>query len=506
MMEIFSVYGIALVIMIIALIKHIRNRYSHPPGPLGIPFFGLLPIQAIHIIFSNYFPKITQKTYFKLMKEKYGDLWSIEMGGQRIVILASFGIVQEAFIKNGNVFSGKPTSESFDIISAGQGLLMIDGELWRDNREMSIKAFHDLGLCENGLENSISDEANILIEHLAEISTSPRNSVIDFISAESNVIGRIIFNDTNKYDDPEFESFLKDLKCAYQSDVIDTKCNFFPSFLTMNIARFLFQDIDRYFKAWANITRFVVRKCEKRKGNLSDVAEPSCIFDYFWKFRYQNEPETSYETRMLEISHSMSDLYTAGTDTANSLLRFCCLMLGRYPEVQKDLRNEIKNSTDNYKNIKMAIKKNCPKLLSFIDEIQRFCCLLPRFHRRVIRPCMLRGYQLRPEDIIIGDWGTISRDGSLFDDPDVFDPYRFMDKSRTSHVPSKYMIAYGIGKRSCLGANIASMELFLFLSRLILTFDISLPSDTSENFEDIFEGRSGLIHAPLDHEIKLHLL
>lgn len=501
-----NIFLIAIPLVFITFVRHVKKRRHHPPGPLGLPYVGILPFQAFQIVFAKYLPKVSLKAYFRQMKEKYGYFWSVEVGRQRIVTLASFDLIDEAFVQHGNFFSGKPITRVFDVLSERQGILLIDGELWKENREMAIRSFCDMGMMESHLEKHISHEANTLIEYLKSLGPMPINSSIGFIKAESNVISHLLFNECNKYDDPEFEVFLKNLKYAYQSEVIDTKCNFFPNLLTTRLARYVFPDVDKYFKAWADIHEYVAMVCERRRLSQIENADPRCVFDYFWKYRYEDNPGMEYDKKMHEISHSMKDLYMAGTDTANTLLGFCCLMLGRHPDIQDDLRAEIRVQTYNYKVIIMNMRKNCPKMLSFIDEIQRFCCLLPKFLHRVTKPCTLRGYQLFAEDIVLGDWGTVSRDKCLFDNPDVFDPYRFMDQSRTRYIPNKYMIPFGIGKRACLGEGIATMELFLFLSRMIITFDISLPYNTENNFEEILEGRMGLIHAPLEHEIKLDLL
>ena len=63
----------------------------------------------------------------------------------------------------------------------------------------------------------------------------------------------------------------------------------------------------------------------------------------------------------------MMDIVNAGIDSTNNVLRFCCLMLGQFPDIQADLRAEIEYLTDDYRNINMEMRKNCPRFLSFIE-------------------------------------------------------------------------------------------------------------------------------------------
>jgi len=234
------------------------------------------------------------------------------------------------------------------------------------------------------------------------------------------------------------------------------------------------------------------------------VKVQNVFFDYFWKYRYQNDPNIDYEKKMFGTVYTIVDLYNAGSETTNSLIIFSCLMLGRHRDIQDDLRMELRKLTDDYSRINMDMRKYCPKLHSFVDEIHRYCNIVPKFLHSVKEPCFFKGYKLYPNDFVFGDFGTISRDPKLFQDPDIFNPYRFMDKSKTQYIPNKNLIAFGVGKRVCIGESIADMETFLFLSRIIHNFHVSLTKETLDNFDDIIEGNIGITHGALNHEINFN--
>lgn len=54
-------------------------------------------------------------------------------------------------------------------------------------------------------------------------------------------------------------------------------------------------------------------------------------------------------------------------------------------------------------------------------------------------------------------------------DADVFNPDRWMDSARAGHM-DKHMLAFGGGTRTCIGKNIALIELFKLTPQLIWNY------------------------------------
>lgn len=69
-------------------------------------------------------------------------------------------------------------------------------------------------------------------------------------------------------------------------------------------------------------------------------------------------------------------------------------------------------------------------------------------------------------------------DPKLWDEPEEFKPTRFLDSEGKVKKPEFFM-PFGVGRRMCLGDVLAKMELFLFFSTLMHSFDISLPPGES---------------------------
>jgi hypothetical protein len=65
-----------------------KSGLPEPPGPYGLPVVGYLPFLG-----SN--PPLT----FVKLAQKYGDVFQVQMGVQKAVILNSLDVIKEAYAK-----------------------------------------------------------------------------------------------------------------------------------------------------------------------------------------------------------------------------------------------------------------------------------------------------------------------------------------------------------------------------------------------------------------------
>ncbi len=78
----------------------------------------------------------------------------------------------------------------------------------------------------------------------------------------------------------------------------------------------------------------------------------------------------------------------------------------------------------------------------------------------------LRGYNVPKNTLVIPALCEIHFDERHFPDPQRFHPDRFLDADGKFR-PNPAMIAFGIGKRDCMGKNLAKQETFLFTACLL---------------------------------------
>ena len=77
-----------------------RKPASLPPGPTSLPVFGgILSIGGGDI-----------RDAFRHMAQKYGDIFTLDLGSQRTIVLASYASIREALVTKATAFSGRPVT------------------------------------------------------------------------------------------------------------------------------------------------------------------------------------------------------------------------------------------------------------------------------------------------------------------------------------------------------------------------------------------------------------
>lgn len=78
---------------------------------------------------------------------------------------------------------------------------------------------------------------------------------------------------------------------------------------------------------------------------------------------------------------------------------------------------------------------------------------------------------------------VVSRDPSIFPEPDRFQPQRWLRKNQTDALKGQHpfgSVPFGYGVRGCLGRRIAELEMQLLLTRLIQQYEVTLAPETGE--------------------------
>lgn len=96
----------------------------------------------------------------------------------------------------------------------------------------------------------------------------------------------------------------------------------------------------------------------------------------------------------------------------------------------------------------------------------------------VARDSSLRGYQLSKGTIILTNIWGIHHDERRWPEPDEFRPERHLDENG-SFIKSPDWMSFSVGARSCLGRQLAIMELFIMTVTLFQHFKFKLPGGSN---------------------------
>jgi cytochrome P450 len=154
----------------------------------------------------------------------------------------------------------------------------------------------------------------------------------------------------------------------------------------------------------------------------------------------------------VELRDELMTLLVAGHETTASELAWAFERLTRTPEVVARLTEEIDSDGDD------------AYVTATVHETLRRRPVLPNAAPRlVMEPVEVGGWRYEPGVCLIADAYLLHHDPDIYPDPYAFLPERFLDEQ-----PGTYTwIPFGGGRRRCLGASFAMLEMKIVLRAVL---------------------------------------
>lgn len=176
-------------------------------------------------------------------------------------------------------------------------------------------------------------------------------------------------------------------------------------------------------------------------------------------------------------------MFAAGTDTTSTVLEWAMAELLRHPNAMKKLQNEVRTILNNNNNTDCTYVTEddldkMPYLKAVFKETFRLHppvpLLLPRVSTNDVK---ISGYDIvSGSQVFINAW-AIGRDPATWDQPEKFEPERFLNSS-TSSIDYKghdfQLIPFGAGRRGCPGILFAMAINEIALANVVHKFDWAL--------------------------------
>ena len=166
-----------------------------------------------------------------------------------------------------------------------------------------------------------------------------------------------------------------------------------------------------------------------------------------------------------ELRDELMTALVAGHETTASQLAWTFERLAREPAVQTRLRAELDEDQDE------------SYLTATINEILRHRPVLPNAEPRLVKqPIEIGGVLYPPGVVLYASAYLLHHDPAVYPDPYAFTPERFLDSA-----PGTYTwIPFGGGRRRCLGASFALLEMKLVIRAVLERYLLRPASATPE--------------------------
>lgn len=245
------------------------------------------------------------------------------------------------------------------------------------------------------------------------------------------------------------------------------------------------------FEADVSITKISDPQLREKDLERSQSTKP----DFLTRFLHLREQHAETITDQQVLAYLFANV-NAGSDTTASILRAIFYYLLKNPASLRKLEEELENAVDagslSAPFPSWTQSQALPYLSAVIKEALRLNPALALPLERVVPPSGLNlelesprksldpmSYYFPPGTIVgINPW-VFQRDARTFGtDPLLWNPDRWLH-ANAKHMENE-LLTFGAGKRTCLGRNIAMLELHKLVPAVILRYNIKLADESKE--------------------------
>lgn len=142
----------------------------------------------------------------------------------------------------------------------------------------------------------------------------------------------------------------------------------------------------------------------------------------------------------------MNELFVAGTETTATALRWFCLFMIRYPEVQEKMRKEVNDVIGTSRFPRLEDKPRLPYCEAVIHETLRVGAIGPfSIPHGLSRDLHYNGFIIPKDALLIQNLYSSFFDEKIFPDPHAFNPERFLDEKGSLQNTEKVLV-FSLGK------------------------------------------------------------
>ncbi|KAK4350594.1 hypothetical protein RND71_029907 [Anisodus tanguticus] len=225
---------------------------------------------------------------------------------------------------------------------------------------------------------------------------------------------------------------------------------------------------------------------EHKEKKIDDKEEGAADFVDIL-LQVQKENKSGFKVELDSIKAIIMDMFAAGTDTTSTLLEWTMNELIKNPKTLRKLRDEVRQVTQGKSDVTEDDLEYMPYLRAVMKESLRLHSPVPLLPREAIKDTKVLGYDVAAgTQVLVCPW-AISRDPTIWENPEEFQPERFMDSSVDYKGLHFELIPFGAGRRGCPGITFAKVVNELALARMLFHFELSLPNGAKAEDLDVDE-------------------
>ncbi|XP_071712763.1 cytochrome P450 Tp4149-like [Rutidosis leptorrhynchoides] len=477
------------ILLVVKLIHYKQTTHSSqehknpPPSPWKLPIIGNL-----HQLSGN------QRSLSKLAK-KHGPLMLLHLGSVPVLIASSADAAREILKNHEPMFLDRLASSNIRKITYNTKDVAFSpyGEYWRYAKRIVV---HHLLSHKKVLSYQKVREEEVTL--MMDIIKESYGSSVDFsellISLTNNVFSRVALG--RKFETKRVKKFIE--LSAMVTGLFRFE-DYMPCLSWIDRLRGLDSTIEDHLKNVDEFLESVIEEHLRKKRRESENGK-SCMADQEQLFidvlleHKEDENTTSFRFEKSDIKALLLDMFVAGTVQTFSTLEWTLSELVRNPKTMKKLQEEIREFAQGKSMVTEEDLSKLKYLNAVFKETLRLHPSPPLIPRELTHDLNLMGYDIKcGTKVFINTW-AIGRDPTLWDEPEVFKPERFLNSPIDYFGAYFELIPFGAGRRICPGIQYSKAINEIALANLVYKFDFAPPNGEKPEDLDTTEGTGALIH------------
>ncbi|WP_276247166.1 MULTISPECIES: cytochrome P450 [unclassified Haladaptatus] len=420
------------------------------PGPAGVPLLGNT-LQFGRDAFS----------FLRECAARYGDVVNFTVLGRQFYQLNHPAHIEHVLIHNQkNYQKGSFLTAQFDDF-IGEGLLLSDGALWRQQRQLVQPAFHPTRIAR------FADTMTAFTTRLLDTwqGDVPQDLQPQMSQLTLEIVAHALFDVDIREDE---RAITEAVNVVLAHLVRRTSSPLTPPMWVPTPSN------RRYRRALDTLDGILTELIVERR--TAGAAGDDVISMLLRAEADSGTPQTDEQ-----LKDELLTLLFAGHETTAVALTFAVHSIATHPEVtakfEAELDTVLGGRTPTFADVcSLTYTEN------IVKEALRLYPPVFGIIREAIEPDEIGGYRIPAGAVVAMNQLVVHRDPRYFESPDEFDPDRWTE-AFAARLPRFAYFPFGGGPRKCIGERFAMLEAVLVLATMYQRFRFDLISERDLNLK-----------------------
>ncbi|KJA16391.1 hypothetical protein HYPSUDRAFT_193237 [Hypholoma sublateritium FD-334 SS-4] len=214
-----------------------------------------------------------------------------------------------------------------------------------------------------------------------------------------------------------------------------------------------------------------------KKRMAEGPVPPSLVSTFLEK---KNTTETSKQEEEV-VANVAYTVYGAASDTTIAATSTFFYLMATHPEVQRKAQAELDRVVGPVHLPTFEDRYQLPYVEAIYRELLRWRPPLTMCVPHILtEDDYYKGYYIQKGTAVLANIWSMSHNEEVYENPFEFVPERFLDE-HGDLTKNDRVLAYGFGRRICVGKHVASSSMWLIIASILATFNIGKAKDSHGN-------------------------